>query len=183
MSDGGFLTGGWQQSRRRFLRGAAASVGVASIAALDRIGGAAPAEADAPVCSPWPAGFQFRGGVCVPSAYPTDCNKGGCYRSGIQSSPANCPSNGAVYKERHRTCGEERIINGHEKRFALRLNDCGGDYDGWEWIGTDASPRCGCPSPQRILWSCNDGWLATRQGTGWGEYVPSICMTGACWSG
>jgi hypothetical protein len=182
MSDGNFFGGAWQQSRRRFLRGAMAGLGAASIATLDRFGGAAPAEADAPVCFD-PSGFQYRGGVCVPAQYPTDCARGGCYRSGLQGSPANCPSNGAVYKERHRTCGENRIINGKEKQFQLRLNDCSGNYDGWEWIGTDATPRCSCPSPQRILWSCNDGWVSTREGGGWSSWLPSVCMTSACWNG
>lgn len=182
MSSVGSFSGRWQQSRRRFMRNALASAGAVSIVAMNKLGAAPPAEADDPVCLD-PSGFQYRGGICFPADYTTNCSKGGCYRSGIQSSAANCPSNGLVYKERHRTCGENRIVNGVPKRFALRLNDCSGNYDGWEWVGTDTDIRCGCTSPRRILWSCNDGWISGYDGSTWGEYIPSICMTDVCWNG
>lgn len=155
-----------------------AGVGAMSITMMDQLGGARPAEAGPAVCYD-PAGFQYRGGDCVPADYPTDCSKGGCYREGLLSHPINCPSRGAVYKERHRTCGEDVVYNGNHKQFALRLNECGGSYDGWEWIGTDASPTCGCGS-RRILWSCNDGYVRVVNNGVPGQWAKSICMTDTC---
>jgi hypothetical protein len=142
------------------------------------LGGAQPAEASAPVCFD-PSGFQYRGFSCVPQEYNTDCAKGGCYREGLESHPINCPSNGRVYLERHRTCGEDVTYNGIHKQFALRLNVCGGDYDGWEWLSTDAG-NCSC-TPQAIRWSCNDGYVRIPNGSGgWTQYLPTICMTDKC---
>lgn len=175
----------WASSRRGFLRSALVGAGAMSVIMLERFGGATPAEAGPPVCFD-PAGFQYRGGICAPREYSfrTTCSTGGCNRTGLVSHAVNCPSNGAVYKERHRTCGEDRIYNGTHKQFALRLNECGTGgncppgtaCDGWEWIGTDADRRCGCAAGRTILWSCNDGYV---QVPGSGP-VPSICMTDAC---
>ncbi|MFC4118924.1 twin-arginine translocation signal domain-containing protein [Nonomuraea zeae] len=171
--------GTWQHTRRRFLKGTLIGAGAMSISVMDQLGGAQPAEAGPPTCFD-PSGFQYRGGVCAPASYTTNCSKGGCYREGLTSHPINCPSRGAVYKERHRTCGEDVTYNGTHKQFTLRLNECGGNWDGWEWIGTDTDVNCGCTTPY-ILWSCNDGYVRVPSGGGWSDWIPSICMTDVCW--
>ena len=170
----------WQWTRRSVLATALAGAGAAAVGALNPLGGAAPAEAGSvPECFA-PAGFQYRGLVCSPSSYVTNCSKGGCYREGMASSVDNCISKS--YNERHRTCGEDRVLNGVTMGFALRLNACGSNYyHGWEWRNTDNGDRCGCGN-RRPQWACNDGYLRTYDEATqtWGAYERSICMTFKC---
>lgn len=173
--------GTWRWSRRSVIGTLLAGSSAVALGVLDTFGGSSPAEADAPVC--WdPSGFQYRGLSCIPSNYTTNCSKGGCFREGYQSSAYNCACCGA-YNERHRTCGEDQTVNGYQKQYALRLNDCGDFYDGWEWRHTDAHEQCGCAfvgSGWYPQWSCNDGWIRSNGGGGWTSYVESICMQITC---
>lgn len=169
------------RGRRAFLKSAVATGALGSVGILEQLGGAPPAHAS-DVCYD-PAGFQYLGltfnnSTCRPTSYSTNCSKGGCFREGYYSSSYNCIS--SSYNSRHRTCGEDQVVNGESKKYKLRVNECvkSGDtvgYDGWQWYGTDESQTCSC-SPYAVAYACNDGRLSINGGA----YNKSICMTTKC---
>lgn len=171
----------WKFGRRAILGGGVATLGAALVRSF---GGTSPAAAGVEVCYGSP---EFSGVTCSGSghSYFTACDRGGCFREGVQSSSFNCPN--STYGVRHRTCGEDQVINGDYKRYAMRFQDCwptdspafSDDFekDGWEWRGVDGGDSCGCGGFAQIpYYQCNDGYLWVNGGT----RQPSICMTKKC---
>lgn len=168
----------YRLSRRAALAGAftAAAVGAGArfLGAAGRMPQAAAACSSSLVGTCSTSGLSYRSN-CGTGAYTATCTDGGCDPRYSVGASAYCTS--TTFGSRHRTCGENNVVDGNSKEYRIRPDQCyGGGYDGWKWSGVDDGSWCGCTYGAR-MWSCNDGWLRSN---GAGDWCSSICVTQMC---